>query len=175
MFRRFFTRAFRDKNADAVLIYFSAGIRIVTGTTETFIDKVLFVDFDCPFVLRTDPGELAVGGVLKSTQPIFKKYAVNAVLNCVKKNHDDDLRCSITPVHSGMNNQSLLLVCPFIPSEDEYDEEDYDDDCEEDAESEEDAEADEEVEEEIQYTEADYARLEAFVLDWIESFPGMYV
>lgn len=142
---QFFARGFTNADVEAVFTCFYSGIRIMQGTVGAYVDKVFSGKLDFPFVLQAEDGCLAVGGVIPSSNKIFKNYAIGAVINAVKKIHADGMHCSVVSMFAGARNTSLLIVCPVG------------------------AEGD------LRDSEEDYAKLETYVSDWIELRPGMYV
>jgi len=66
MAEQYCLRGFANKSAQAVLVCFAKGIRIVDGTKQVFWDKIFTGELEVPFVLETKDGDMAAGGVLNS-------------------------------------------------------------------------------------------------------------
>ena len=145
MNRTYYIKGFRNHDAEAVFTCFANGLHIITGSTKSFVEKALRGDIDVPFTLETKEGDLAVGGVDKKTRDFVKNYILNTVMSRVRRNHIDGNRCSIVPILSCTENRNLLTVSAFIDGG------------------------------EIKNSENDYARLEAYVKEWLNGIPGMFV
>lgn len=146
MERKFFLRGFGNLDGEAVLTCFWAGIRIAQGTVRVFYANALSGKIDCPFVLETKEGELAAGGIYPDFKGLPRNYMFNSIMSCVRRNHERGTSCAITPIFSSPEHgQSLLVVTPV------------------------------EYEDEIRNSDEDYARLEAYVNNWLDGSPKLFV
>lgn len=145
MAERYYLRGFADKSAQAVLVYFAKGIRIVDGTTQVFWDKIFTGELEVPFVLETKDGDMAAGGVTENSPDFVKRYVIGQIMSRVKRNHEQGLQSSVVPVIAGVVPNSFLTVSAILPMT------------------------------ELKDNLEDYAHLEVFLDEWIKGFPGMFV
>lgn len=107
---KFMTSAFYDDAMAADLMYFDKGIHIVCGTVGSLSDDVFSGKIDVPFVLRSNVGDLAVGGLKVKTNNLTKKYIVSAVLSQIQKNHDNGKNSTLNPVFTDPDGRNFLVL-----------------------------------------------------------------
>lgn len=145
MNEKYFLRGFADKKAEAVLVCFDCGIRIINGTTEVFWDKLFSGEVAVPFVLETKDGDMVAGGITSAAHTYIQRYVIAQIMSRVKRNHENGLQSSVVPVFAGVVPTSLLTVSAIEPLT------------------------------ELKTDMEDYAQLEVFLDNWIKGFPGMFV
>lgn len=145
MREKYYLRGFADKKAEAVLVCFDRGMRIINGTTEVFWERIFSGEVEIPFVLETADGDMAAGGLTTAAHAYIRSYIIGQIMSRVKRNHEKGLQSSVVPVFSGVVPNSFLTVSAIEPlTEPKTDIEDY-------------------------------AQLEVFLDDWVKGFPGMFV
>ncbi len=136
---------FGNKKTKATLVCFCYGIRIVYGKVEDFWEEIVSGRLLAPFVFETDDGDMAAGGIFCTSREWVRQCVIDMIVTGVMRNHEKGMQSSVVPVFSGDAPKRLLTVSA-IPSSSER-RNDLD----------------------------DYAKLEVFLSEWLDGYPGMFV
>lgn len=136
---------FAHDETKATLVYFRYGIRIVYGTVGDFWKDIISAKIVAPFVLETDDGDIAAGGIFCTSREWVRQYVIDTIVSGVIRNQEKGMQSSVVPVLSGGSPNKLLTVSA-IPSSTER-----------------------------RNSLDDYAKLEVFLGEWLDGYPGMFV
>ena len=98
-----------------------------------------------PFVFETDDGDMAAGGIFCTSREWVRQCVIGMIVTGVMRNHEKGMQSSVVPVFSDGKPNKLLTVSAIPASSERRNDLD------------------------------DYAKLEVFLSEWLDGYPGMFV
>lgn len=136
---------FAHKETKATLVCFCDGIHIIYGTVGDFWKDIISEKIIAPFVFETDDGDMAAGGIFCTSREWVRQCVIDMIVTGVMRNHEKGMQSSVVPVFSDDKPNKLLTVSAIPASSERRNDLD------------------------------DYAKLEVFLSEWLDGYPGMFV